>query len=168
MDIRYALRSEDSKRQTMAIVEYIGVDATKFNQLMDIFFEGEYRLTQRAAWPLSYCAEHHPELIQPYLGKLIDLLKAKDVHDAVKRNIVRLLQYIEIPKSFRCKVYSHCVDLIDDISEPVAIRAFALTVAAKIAKSESDLLKELRLIVKKHLSHTTVAFHKRAREILSE
>jgi len=46
------------------------------------------------------------------------------------------------------------------------VRAFALTVAARIAKSEPDLMNELRLIVKKHLPHTTVAFQKRAREIL--
>ena len=88
------------------------------------------------------------------------------MHDAVKRNVVRLLQYIEIPKRLVGRVYAHCVDLIDDAYQPVAVRAFALTVAARIAKSEPDLLNELRLIVSKHLPHTTVAFQKRAREIL--
>jgi len=134
---------------------------------MGIFFEGDYRLTQRAAWPISNCVEKYPELIRPYLGKLIDLLKEKDVHDAVKRNIVRLLQYVEIPRKMQGKVYSNCVDLIDDINEPIAVRAFALTVTSKIAKSEPDLIKELKLIVKEHLPHTSSAFHKRAREILA-
>jgi len=151
----------------MAIVQFIGDDPTKFKELMAIFFEGEYRLTQRAAWPISYCVERHSGLIKPYLRKLIDLLKERDVHNAVKRNIVRLLQYVEIPKRMQGRVYSHCVDLIDDLNEPVAVRAFALTVATKIAKSEPDLVKELQLIVKKHLRHTSVAFHKRAREILA-
>lgn len=151
----------------MAIVEFIGDDAKNFKELMTIFFEGEYRLTQRAAWPISYCVELNSGLIKPYLRKLIDLLKEKDVHNAVKRNIVRLLQYVEIPKRMQGRVYSHYVDLIDDSNEPVAVRAFALTVATKIAKSEPDLVKELQLIVKKHLRHTSVAFHKRAREILS-
>jgi hypothetical protein len=88
------------------------------------------------------------------------------VSDAVKRNIARLLQHVEIPRRLAGKVYAHCVDLIDDADEPVAVRAFALTVAARIAKSEPDLMNELRLIVRKHLPHTTAAFQKRAREIL--
>ena len=166
MDIRQALMDEHSKRQTMAIVEFIGDDAQRFAELMKLFFAGEYRLTQRAAWPMNYCAERRPELIHPYLPKLLDCLERDDVHDAVKRNVVRLLQYIEIPRRLMGKVYAICVDLVNDAYEPVAARAFALTVAARIAKSEPDLMNELRLVVRKHLPHTTAAFQKRAREIL--
>ncbi len=166
MDIRQALMAEHSKRQTMAIVEFIGDDARRFAKLMKLFFAGEYRLTQRAAWPMNYCAERRPELIRPYLPKLLDCLERDDMHDAVKRNVVRLLQYVEIPRRLAGKVYSYCVDLVDDACEPVAVRAFALTVAARIAKSEPYLMNELRLVVRKHLPHTTAAFQKRAREIL--
>ena len=166
MNIRAALQAEHSKRNTTAIAEYIDGDAKRFAELMKIFFEGEYRPTQRAAWPMSVCVEKHPELISPYLNKLVDQLADSDVHDAVKRNTVRLLQYIEIPKKLQGKIYSICVDLIDDTSEPVAVRAFALTVAIKIAGKEPALLDELRLIAKAHLPHTSIAFHKRARQIL--
>lgn len=166
MDIRQALMAEHSKRQTMAIVEYIGEDPKRFAELMKVFFAGEYRLTQRAAWPMNYCAERHPELILPYLPKLLDCLKREDMHDAVRRNVVRLLQYIEIPKRLAGKVYSHCIDLLDDAYQPIAVRVFAMTVASRIAKSEPDLMNELRLIVRKHLPHTTAAFRVRAREVL--
>lgn len=167
MDIGAALRSEHSKDQTMRIVRFIGADAKRFKELMTIFFGPEYRMTQRAAWPVSYCIKDHPALIEPYLEKCIDLLTDKDTHNAVRRNIVRLLQYVEIPEKLLGKVYSHCIDLIDDVNEPVAVRAFAVTVATKIAKSEPDLIKELQLVVKKHLPHTTIAFHKRSRDVLS-
>ncbi len=166
MDICQALTAEHSKRQTMAIVEFIGGDPERFAELMKLFFAGDYRLTQRAAWPMNYCAERHPALIRPYLPKLLDCLEREDMHTAVKRNVVRLLQYIEIPKRLTGRVYSHCVDLIDDAYQPVAVRAFALTVAARIAKAEPDLLNELRLIVSQHLPHATAAFRVRAREVL--
>ena len=166
MDIRQALMTEHSKQQTMAIVEFIGDDPQRFAELMKLFFAGEYRLTQRAAWPMNYCAERHPKLIRPYLPKLLDCLEREDMHDAVRRNVVRLLQYIETPKRLPGKVYSHCVDLLDDIEQPIAVRVFAMTVAARIAQSEPDLLNELKLIVSKHLPHATAAFRVRAREIL--
>jgi len=166
MDIREALMAIHSKRQAMAIVEFIGDDAQHFAELMKIVFAGEYRLTHYAAGIMGYCVERRPELIRPYLTKLLDCLKRDDLHDAVKRNVVRLLQYVEIPRGLAGKVYAYCVDLVDDACEPVAVRAFALTVAARIAKPEPDLMNELRLIVRKHLPHTTAAFQKRAREVL--
>ena len=158
--------TEHSKQQTMAIVEFIGEDPKRFAELMKVFFAGDYRLTQRAAWPMNYCAERHPKLILPYLPKLLDCLEREDMHDAVRRNVVRLLQYIEIPKRLTGRVYAHCVDLLDDADQPAAVRAFAMTVATRIAKSEPDLMNELRLIVSKHLPHATAAFRVRAREIL--
>ena len=167
MDISQALNSEHSKNQTMRIVRFVGGDAEKFAGLMEMFFSGEYRMTQRAAWPVSYLVKDHPELIGPYLEKCVDMLTDKEAHSAVRRNVVRLLQYVEIPKKLAGKIYSHCIDLIDDISEPVAVRAFAVTAATKIARSEPALVSELQLVVKKHLPHTTIAFHKRSLDILS-
>jgi hypothetical protein len=165
VDIRQSLLAEHSKPQTMRIVEFIGADEKRFAELMKIFFAGEYRLTQRAAWPLNYCAEQHPELIQPYLPKLLNCLNRDDVHDAVKRNIVRLLQFIEIPEKSHAKVYSLCIDLLDNPNEAVAVRVFAMTVAARIAKSEPVLMNELRLIVRQHLPHSTAAFQKRVAQL---
>src|SRR5262245_52907640 len=135
MDIRQALMAVHSKRQAMAIVEFIGDDARRFAELMKLLFAGEHRLTQCAAGVMGYCVEWRPELIRPYLSKLLDCLERDDMHDAVKRNVARLLQYVEIPRRLTGKVYSHCVDLVDDADEPVAVRAFALTVAPRIAKS---------------------------------
>ena len=166
MDIRQALQAEHSKPQTMKIVTYVGADKTRFAELMKIFFAGEYRLTQRAAWPLNYCAEQHPELIQLYLPKLLNCLSRDDVHDAVKRNIVRLLQFVEIPKKLHAKTYSLCVELVDDPNEAVAVRVFAMTVAARIAKSEPELMNELQLIIRQHLPHSTAAFQKRTHRII--
>ena len=166
MDIRQALQAGHSKRLTIAIVEYIGNDAARFDELMQVFFAGEYRLTQRAAWPMNYCAEQQPQLILPYLPKLLKLLQCDDMHNAVKRNIVRLLQYVDVPKKLRAQVYSRCVDLVDDPRELPAVRVFAMTAAARIAKTEPALLSELRLIVEQHLPHATAAFRSRAKTVL--
>ena len=166
MNIREALRAEHSKRQTMAIVDHVGSDPKKFAELMSIFFEGEYRLTQRAAWPMNYCAERQPQLIYPYLPRLVAQLERDDVHDAVKRNALRVMQFVDMPSQLKAKTYSICLNLIADPMQPVAVKVFAVTVAAKIAKSSPDLLKELRLVVKETLPHSSVALHKRAREVM--
>lgn len=167
MDIRQALLEEHSKPQTMKIVEFIGEDAGKFKELIKIFISDEYLLAQRAGWALSYCAELHPQMVKPYLGKLLDQLERNDVHDAVKRNVVRLLLYVEIPEKLLGRAYCHCVDLIDDINAPIAVRVFALLVAANISDGEPDLRRELQLIVKKHLPYAPAALRNRAGKILA-
>lgn len=166
MDIHRALLEVHSKAQAMKITAYIGDDKARFAELVRTFFAGDYRTMQCAAWPINHCVERNPSLVYPYLDRLVDLLDRKDAHNAVRRNVARLLQFVEIPEDLKGKVYSLCVDLVDDMDEPVAVRVFALTVAAKIAENEPDLMSELKLIAKKHLPHTTAAFHSRARRIL--
>jgi len=166
MNIREALSLEHSKTQALRIAEFIGDDPKKFGELMKIFFAGEYRPAQRAAYVFMFSVEKHPGLVKPYLKKLVAQLQCGNVHDAIKRNVVRFLQFIEIPKNLEGKIYSHCIDLIDNPQEPVAVRAFALTVATRIGKHEPALVEELCLTIDKHLQHTSVAFRQRAKEIL--
>jgi hypothetical protein len=166
MDIHQALSDEYSKRQTLKIVEYIGDDTAKFAELVEIFLAGEYRLTQRSVWAFSYCVENNPHFVEPYLEIFVNHLTRNDAHDSVKRNIVRMLQFIEIPEDLLGKIYSHCLDIIDNPKEPIATRAFAITVAAKISKDEPYLIRELQLVINKHLKSSSAAFKSRAKKVL--
>lgn len=166
MDIREALLAEHSKPQTMKIVNYIGGDTERFAELMRLFLGDTYRLSQRAAWAVNYCAEHHPDLVKPYFGKLVAQLEREDVHVAVRRNVARMLQFIEIPKRYRGRVFDACYKLVDDPHQPVAVRVFSLTVAAGIAKGSPELLSELRLVAAKYPQGATAGFRNRCLRVL--
>ena len=114
---------------------------------------------------MNYCAEHHPNLLKPYFGKLVDQLERDDAHPAVRRKVARMLQFVDIPKRLDGRVFDACYNLVDDAGQPVAVRVFALTVAAKIAQNKPELLNELRLIADKHTPHTTIAFRVRAKRV---
>lgn len=49
INIQQLLQEEHSKKQTDRIVRYIGKDKTRFAVLIGLFFNGEYRIVQRAA-----------------------------------------------------------------------------------------------------------------------
>ena len=99
MDLKKMLQKGHSKAHSNAIAYYIGNNANRFKALVEVYLNGPYRITQRAAWPLSICVERWPYLIAPHLKRILDYLHEPDIHDAVKRNTVRLLQFIDIPKS---------------------------------------------------------------------
>ena len=125
-----------------------------------------YRVSQRAAWPVSYCIERNPELVKPYFNDLIKQLEREDAHVAVRRNVARLLQFVDIPKRYAGRIFEACYSLLDDPNEPVAVRVFSLTVAAKIAKDSPVLLEELRMLAKKYPQKSTAGFRSRTRRIL--
>lgn len=168
MDLKEVIAKEHSRKNCEAIVVFIGSDASRFKELTHIFFNGDRLLTQRAAWPISVCAETHPELITPYLNKLLDLLPKKDVHNGVKRNITRLLQFIEIPKRLQGKTYSICLDLIADPKEFIAVKANAITVAHSIAKSEPVLAGELMMVAEPLLKLKSPALNARIRPLFGK
>ena len=99
---------------------------------------------------------------------MIDQLQRADVHDAAKRNVVRLLQFVEIPEKLAGKIFSICIDLIDEACEAVAIRVFAMSVAAKIADGERDLMNEIQIITEKHVPRSTAAFRALARQVFKK
>ncbi len=168
MDIKSALIKEHSKKQCDRIVNYIGDDKKRFAELMEIFFKGEYRLTQRAAWPMSYCVRKHPGLIRPYFKRLLDNLNKKGLHDAIRRNTVRLLQDVDIPKQFHGRVMNLCFDFIASNDTAVAIKAFSLTILENLSKQYPDIIPELKLIIEERWEHETAAFRTRARKIMKK
>jgi hypothetical protein len=166
MNLRDEILAEHSKRQTAKIVEWVGNDPKRFGELMRLFLGDVYRITQRAGWPLSDSVKRHPELIKPYFTKLLRQLERDDVHVAVRRNVVRLLQFVDIPKRFEGRIFDACYSLLADPAEAVAVRCFSLSVAAKIAKDRSELVDELRLVFTEHPTVLTPGIRSRMRRVL--
>jgi len=166
MNICEALLEVHSKDQAIKITDYVGDDPDRFADLMKLFLGPVYRISQRAAWPVSCCIESHPELVKPYFNVLIKQLERKEAHVAVRRNVARLLQFVEIPKRYEGRVFEACYELLSNPSEPVAVRVFSMTVAAKIAKGRPELMDELRLAATQHPEAATAGFRSRAHLVL--
>lgn len=165
MDIREALLAEHSKSQTATIVDFVGDDVERFVELMRLFLGDTYRVSQRAAWAASNCIERYPDLIKPYYSKLFEQLERSDVHPAVKRNVVRMLQFVDVPKRYEGRVFDACYNFIDDPKESIAVRCFSLTVAAKVARSSPELLNELKMVATKYSHTDTAGFRSRMKRV---
>ena len=166
MNLREAILQEHSKTQCTKIVDWVGDSQQRFNQLFQLFLQDEYRVVQRAAWPVSYCVEAHPEFIRHNFDKLLNNLQRSNQHVAVKRNTIRLLQYVQIPKKFQGKVMNICFEYLESPDTPVAIKAFSLTVLANLSTQYPDIIPELRLIIEDLLPNQTAAFSNRANHLL--
>lgn len=167
MNIYKTLLEEHSKTQTIRIVNYIGGDKTRLEELMDCFFSYDLKISQRAAWCLSYAGIAFPENVKPYLGNMIELLN-KDVHSAVKRNILRMLEFIPIPKKHNAKLINYCFKILNSRNEPISVKVFSMSVLAKISKQVPEIKNELQLIIENQFPFSGKGFKSRANKILKE
>lgn len=166
MNIRQALLDEHSKEQAIRIAGYIGSDAQRFAILMSIFTGDNTRLIQRSAWTLSYVIRKHPSLLNPYLAQTIDLLGTPGLPTAVPRNILRVLQDMDIPEALQGKLMDVCFRYITEPGTPIAVKAFSLTVLHNLSRQYPEILPELKTIIEERWDTETPAFKSRAKRIL--
>jgi hypothetical protein len=165
MDIKEALESEHSNAQSTKIATYIENHPHKLEELMNCFFSSEFRLCQRAAWPLSKIGSKMSDQFIPYLPKMLEHIQSP-VHDAAIRNTVRILQDIEIPEKLIGPVYELCFDYLISPKVPVAIKVFSMTTLANIAQHFPDLVPELILAIEDNIPHSSAGYNSRAKKEL--
>ena len=165
-NLRATILKEHSKAQCTLIVNWVGASQERFDELFQLFLHDEYRVVQRAAWPVSYCVIAHPNFITKHWNSLIKNLQQPNLHTAVKRNSIRLLQDIAIPKKMQGKIMDICFKYLESPTETVAVKAFSLTVLEKLSRVYPEIIPEIKLLIEENYERETPAFKVRAKKFL--
>ena len=166
MNIKEEILKEHNRTHAIKIANYACLSKKNFKELMQCFMSGEYRLAQRAGWSVSWAVEKKPEMIQPFIKNIVAQLKRKDVHNAVVRNSVRILERINIPEAFHGEVMNACFGFIESPATPIAVKAFSLTTLYNLSKQYPEIGTELKLIIEERWDTETAAFKSRGKKIL--
>jgi len=168
MMLRQEILKEHSKAQCNAIVEWVGQSQKRFDELFNLFINDEYRVVQRAAWPVSYCVKKYPSFIKNHFEELIKKLQEPGVHDSVKRNSMRLLEAIQIPEKFQGSIMDIAFNYIASPTEATAIKAFSITVLGNMAIQYPEIIPELKTIIEEQFEKEKPAFKSRAKRLFKE
>ena len=168
MKIKEALLEESAYNKTtiMAAAKYACTSAARFKELIACYLSSEEKLSQRAAWCLGWAAKINAAMVTPHIKALVDQLERKDVHYAVIRNSMRVLEGIEIPEALHGDVMNACFGFIETPSTPAAIKAFALTTLFNLTKAYPEIKPELKLLIEDNMDHESAAFKSRGKKIL--
>jgi len=168
MNIKEALLKEHSKTQMLKIVAYVGNDKKRFAELITLMLTAEYRIAQRAAWPVSYCIENNTDLINPWFAKMIKKLGEENIHHAIKRNTLRVLEFVDIPEKYCGTLYDISYAFLHSIKEPIAVRVFALSVLGNISKKYPELKTEVTHSTESLLHCGIPALESRSKRVLKQ
>ena len=142
MNIREHLMIENSKQNWEEVCAFVGQNPDRFKELMNIFMYEEMRLVQRASQPVGKLGEQYPYLIIPYLPKLVDYLKKNPI-PAVRRNTMRILQFIDLTEDIEGPLFDIGLSYLASESEPIAVKAFTMTVLRRICQKYPELASEV-------------------------
>ena len=166
-EIKSLVEEKHSKEQKDKIVAIVLSDKAYFTALMKCFLHGEYRVCQRAAYPLLDLVKAQPDWFKPYFKKILVKLDDKNNHPAILRNSVRILVEVEVPKNLEMQFLDKAIMYIMDNNLPVAIRAFAITLAGNITKAHPELYEEVKMVVQDQMEYPQKpAFRFRANRLL--
>lgn len=168
MNLRELIRKDHSKANCDRIVRWIGSDQRRFDELVRLFLQDEPMIRQRAGWPLGYAAMAHPALIRKHTGKLLRNLQQPGLHDAVKRNTVRLLQDIPVPERYQGLLMNTCFNFISSPTEKPAVKVFSMTILHNLSKQYPGIQQELCTLLKYLWDQEGAAFRSRAKKILKD
>jgi hypothetical protein len=168
MNIREELLkyTAQSKEQALRIAEYASFSEDNFRELIACFVADDIRLAQRAAWSVNWAAQKKPLAVQPYIGSLVNQLKRTDVHHAVIRNSLRVLDDLKLPEQFHGEVLDSCFGFVQNRDTPVAIKAFSLKILFSLSQVYPEIKNELKVIIQEKMDYESAAFRSRGRKIL--
>lgn len=168
INISDILTIEHSKRATNLIINYVGSNAKRFNELLDLILGNDKILAQRASWPLGYIIEQHPEIAEPHWNLLLNKL-AESPHVAYTRAVYRGLSTIKtLPNEIHGKVVDLCMNCIISINQPTAARVYAMYTMLNMVHIYPDLKEELWLRVEPLLQHELPSIRAASKKVIKQ
>ncbi len=140
------LPQAQTRQQLSKIRNWVLHKPERFYALVQLFLTGNYRITQRAVRIISQIADKQPELVEPYLPQIVATLATNPGY-AVKRNVVRLLQEVALPEELQGEIAGYCFAFLENPKEAIAVRAFSVSVLARICLEQPELKREFSLLM---------------------
>lgn len=142
-------------------------DNTKlFNSLINTYLAGPYRTTRRLAGAVTQVVLENPSLLKPHFKRIIDALNDQYASAALKRNTIRMFQFVAVPDNRHGQFIDICFRYLQDKKETIAVKVFAMTVLELLTHHRHELRRELRMIIEDQLPYAGPAFRSRGSKVL--
>lgn len=131
-----------SKSYWQQEVSRIGSDQKRFDELIKNVKAESIKGGLNYSQIMTLISDKHPQLFAKHSQHLAELF-AKTKNSSVKRNIIRCFQTINIPEESEGILFEEGLKALQASEEPIAVKAFGMTVLRRICEKYPDLAAEL-------------------------
>ncbi len=148
-------------------------DILKNNKLEDLILlflnSDNKRVSQQAAGVFMELVNLDKNIFYEYQDKLVQYLLQEDAKEAQVRNIFRLFQFAFIREEIEGALLDASFKVLENPTQPIAVRVFAMTVAYRIGERYPEVFPELKNLIETNLElANSSGFQNRALKLLQK
>jgi 8-oxo-dGTP diphosphatase len=168
------LQSMINRMISMKQVEWIAISAAEnpaiFRKLLEYSYSEDQKLAFHASWTLSKACDKYPEMIEPFLPKIVESL-GKFNNESTLRSFLRILSLCDIDK-LNSKQQGILADYsfaaLNSAASAIAIKAYSMEILYRLSLIYPDLVPELVASINKVLEYKSAGITSRGRQILKK
>ena len=164
--MRELLTKKASRANSNQVVAMVGENPELYKELVELIIENESPVAEKAAWAMNHCFENGTGNFDAYYPEMTRILPDENYSDSIKRNIVRVLQFKQIPEKYQATVIDSCFGLVINKKTAVAVKAFSLGVLENMVKLYPELKNELKVCVEELMPTASSGLKNRVGHIL--
>jgi hypothetical protein len=136
-----------SLKKLTRFVAQIRNDKKAIKELTKLVLGDDLTLSMRASWALVHVSYKNPKIIYSELPALVKFLKGENQHTGAIRNVLNLLNELDIPEKHCSEIFDLCMKFTKNATLPHAVRAFAITILGQICQRYPELKPEVELVL---------------------
>ncbi|CAG0960536.1 hypothetical protein FLAV_00677 [Flavobacteriales bacterium] len=147
------------------MIFYINQHANSFEEAIKLSLAHKPPYSWRAAWLLWGCMKKNDSRIQKHVKSFICILPK--IKDNQKREILKILEKMNIPEKLEGLLYSHCATIWVEVNHQPSVRFYALKSLIKTAQKYPELSAEVVLLTQNQYTETlTAGIYKSVKKML--
>ncbi len=166
-DFEEQLKFDPSRANIDFVSSIAGDNKNAFDTIFNLIYTSRHPINQRAAGVLETVSENHPDLILPYLDRMIKTFADFRV-DGVKRNFAKIFTRTNFNDNQKGHIINLCFDMLQNRKESIAVRAYCMTVLSNISNTIPEIRNELAIIIESEMQFGSGAWKARGRLILKK
>lgn len=136
-----------------------------FQVLISLALYSKKQRSWRAAYIVDKIHDISPELLQPFLGKMIIQLK-EEKSSSKKRHFLKLISMNPIAEKHQGFLVDYCLNVLSSAKEPPAVRVHAMQILFNISENEPDLKPEILAVIEHEMKfHSTAGIISRGSKL---
>ena len=142
MDLKPHLRGRNLKWNWNSITDYCVKNPSEIEKILNFCRDEETIIQQNAGAVLGKIIDKDKKVLIKHEQEILDNLLLNP-HVAVKRASMRVFQFIHLDEEIEGLLFDIAMNYVNDNEEPIAVRAFAMTVARRVCERYPELVHEL-------------------------
>lgn len=164
MDFEAILSTFPGKEAAELIAKEIALEPRHMPKLWE-FATNDHERAWRATWLMDKVYNEAPELIRPYIPKMIELIPSLKC-ESKQRQLLKLISCEPLPKNLSGEFINCCFDYLISSSTAVAVKVHAMQILFNFSQQEPDIKNELALVIEECMIDGTTGFKARGRKLL--